>query len=81
MSHLLYLMFRCDGDVMESLDFGVVFEGSKHTPCNYALRACLDYGYVFVLFNLWHFFLGQPFNLWHWDLGGRAVQESKAIGN
>ena len=31
MSHLLYLMFRCDGDVMESLDFGVVFEGSKHT--------------------------------------------------
>ena len=32
MSHLLYLMFRCDGDVMESLDFGVVFEGSKHTP-------------------------------------------------
>ena len=31
MSHLLYLMFRYDGDVMESLDFGVVFEGSKHT--------------------------------------------------
>ena len=31
MSHLLYLMFRCDGDVMESLDFGVVFEVSKHT--------------------------------------------------
>ena len=31
MSHLLYLMFRCDGDVMESLNFGVVFEGSKHT--------------------------------------------------
>ena len=31
MSHLLYLMFRCDGDVMESLDFEVVFEGSKHT--------------------------------------------------
>ena len=51
------------------------------SPCNYALRACLDYGYVFVLFNLWHFFLGQLFNLWHWDLGGRAVQESKAIGN
>ena len=22
MSYLLYLMFRCDGDVMESLDFG-----------------------------------------------------------
>ena len=22
MGHLLYLMFRCDGDVMESLDFG-----------------------------------------------------------
>jgi len=22
MSHLLYLMFRCDGDVMESLDLG-----------------------------------------------------------
>ena len=31
MSHLLYLMFRYDGDVMENLDFGVVFEGSKHT--------------------------------------------------
>ena len=31
MSHLLYLMFRCDGDVMKNLDFGVVFEGSKHT--------------------------------------------------
>ena len=22
MGHLLYLMFRCDGDVMENLDFG-----------------------------------------------------------
>ena len=31
MSHLLYLMFRCDGDVMESLDFGVVFE-DLNTP-------------------------------------------------
>ena len=29
MGHLLYLMFRCDGDVMESWEeFGV----SKHTP-------------------------------------------------
>ena len=31
MSHLLYLMFRCDGDVMESLDFGKVF-GHLNTP-------------------------------------------------
>ena len=29
--HVLYLMFRCDGDVMKSLDFEVVFERSKHT--------------------------------------------------
>ena len=34
MDHLLYLMFRCDGDVMESWDFGGFFEGSKHTPCS-----------------------------------------------
>ena len=34
MGHLLYLMFRCDGDVIESLDFGRVFEGTKHTLCN-----------------------------------------------
>ena len=31
MDHLLYLIFRCDGDVMESLDFGKVFGASKHT--------------------------------------------------
>jgi len=31
MSHLLYLMFRCNGDVMENLDFGEVFGASKHT--------------------------------------------------
>ena len=31
MGHLLYLIFRCDRNVMESLDFGGVFEGSKHT--------------------------------------------------
>jgi len=31
MGHLLYLMFRCDGDAMESLDFGEVFDASKHT--------------------------------------------------
>ena len=29
MSHLLYLMFRCDGDVMESVVFVGVFGGSK----------------------------------------------------
>jgi len=38
MSHLLYLMFRCDGDVMESLDFGGVFKGSKHTRGGVAVR-------------------------------------------
>ena len=32
MGHLLYLMFRCDGDVMESLDFGGFF-GHLNTPC------------------------------------------------
>ena len=31
MDYLLYLMFRCDFDVMESLDVGG-FVGSKHTP-------------------------------------------------
>ena len=31
MSHLLYLMFRCDGDVMENLDFGGFF-GHLNTP-------------------------------------------------
>ena len=29
MDHLLYLIFRCDFDVMENLEF---FVGSKHTP-------------------------------------------------
>ena len=78
MSHLLYLMFRCDGDVMESLDFGVVFEGSKHTPCNYALRACLDYGYVFVLFNLWHYFFGAALQSLAFFFG--AALQSLALG-
>ena len=32
MGYLLYLMFRCDFDVMESLDVGGGFVGSKHTP-------------------------------------------------
>ena len=31
MCHLLYLMFRCDGDVMENLDFGR-FLGHLNTP-------------------------------------------------
>ena len=31
MGDLLYLMFRCDGDVMENLDFERVCFGSKHT--------------------------------------------------
>ena len=31
MRHLLYLMFRCDGDVMENLNFGGIFGASKHT--------------------------------------------------
>jgi len=30
---LLHLMFRCDGDVMESDVFVGVFGGSKHTQC------------------------------------------------
>ena len=33
MNYLLYLMFRCNFDVMESLDVGRIFVGSKHTPC------------------------------------------------
>ena len=32
MGYLLYLMFRCDGDVMESLDFGGVL-WDLNTPC------------------------------------------------
>ena len=35
MGHLLYLIFRCDGDVMENLDFRGFFEGSKHTLCRH----------------------------------------------
>ena len=31
MRHLLYLMFRCDVDVMESLELGGVFLGTKHS--------------------------------------------------
>jgi len=31
MGHLLYLMFRCDFDVMESLESLEEFKGSKHT--------------------------------------------------
>ena len=34
MGHLLYLMFRYDGDVMKNLDFERVFGASKHTPCS-----------------------------------------------
>ena len=45
MCHLLYLMFRCDGDVMESLDFRGVFGASKHTPsrtdCQFWTSQCL----------------------------------------
>ena len=33
MSHLLYLMFRCDFDMMESLKSLEEFGGSEHTPC------------------------------------------------
>ena len=32
MSHLLYLIFRCDFDVMESLKSLEKFGRSKHTP-------------------------------------------------
>ena len=45
MGHLLYLMFRYDGDVMENLDFGGIFGASKHTQCgikDYA-ELCSDY--------------------------------------
>ena len=31
MGHLLHLMFRCDGDVMENDVFVGVFGGTKHT--------------------------------------------------
>ena len=40
MGHLLYLMFRCDGDEMESLDFWGFFEGSKHTPIPLSFCEC-----------------------------------------
>ena len=32
MGHLLYLMFRCDFDVMESLESLEEFGGSEHSP-------------------------------------------------
>ena len=37
MGHLLHLMFRCDGDVMESDVFVEVFGGSKQGPCVFAV--------------------------------------------
>ena len=32
MSHFLYLMFRCDFDVMENLESLEEFGGSEHSP-------------------------------------------------
>ena len=52
MGHLLHLMFRCDGDVMESDVFVGVFGGSKQGPsCEWhrfqelVSRALLQWGY------------------------------------
>ena len=33
MGHLLYLMFRCDFDVMESMENLEELEGTKHSHC------------------------------------------------
>jgi len=33
MSHLLYLIFRCDFDVMQSLENLEELKGTKHSPC------------------------------------------------
>ena len=43
MSHLLYLMFRCDFDVMENLKNLEELEGTKHSPCE-AMKATAAYG-------------------------------------
>ena len=41
MGHLLYLMFRCDFDVMESLDFVGIF-GDLNTPNEKVERLGID---------------------------------------
>ena len=33
MGHLLYLIFRCDFDVMKSLENLEEYGGSEHSPC------------------------------------------------
>ena len=38
MGYLLHLMFRCDGDVMESDVFVGVFDGSKRGHCMFSGR-------------------------------------------
>ena len=37
MGHLLYLMFRCDFDVMESLESLEELEGTKHSHCSFTV--------------------------------------------
>ena len=40
MRHLLYLMFRCDVNVMENLELGGVFFGTKHSQPQFLSRFC-----------------------------------------
>ena len=46
MRHLLYLMFRCDVDVMENLELGGVFFGTKHSLDLRSAPNHTDRGYV-----------------------------------
>ena len=43
MNYLLYLMFRCDGDVMENLDFWGVL-GHLNTPVDAKFAFCFCQG-------------------------------------
>ena len=44
MDHLLYLMFRCDGDVMERLE--ILWELNTALMAPFCLWVCLDPGKV-----------------------------------
>ena len=50
MDYLLYLMFRCDGDVMESLDFGEVFWASSLDPRKGGRKSHIGHCSTFRLF-------------------------------
>ena len=52
MSHLLHLMFRCDGDVMKSDIFVRFFGGSKHTVCGEVIKRIVPELFVSVK-RLW----------------------------